>query len=155
LEDQSTINIEPWPFRRTCHAQLQLLAAHEKPAVFAWDVIYQNRVDVNGTPLDGGSDDDFSAATRLLREDGIPVVFAAVSGPDPTGDHVEEAGLSKPLINIEGSIGSLNGDPELTMPFPGLREHGFLARWMRREGRVGLCARCPCWCAWERTCFPR
>ena len=143
IGDRSTTNIEPWPFRRSYHAQFQLLAAHEKPAVLVWDIIYQNRIDVNGTPLDAASDDDFSGTTRVLHEDGIPVVFAAVSGPDPTGDSLAQLGSTRAITRIEGDIGLLSGDPELTMPFPGLREYGYFGTVDAPRGAGGIVRRMP------------
>ncbi len=146
IGDRSTNNIEPWPFRRSYHAQLQMLMANEDPAVVVWDIIYQNRIDANGDALDPLSDEDFSFSTQQLAQAGIPVVFAAVSGPDPTGDRLDQSGSTRPLMNIEGPVDQISGDVELTMPFPGIREHGYWGMVdAPRGGRGGLCVKCRCW----------
>lgn len=121
IGDRSTINIEPWPFRRAWHANLQNLLLHTRPAVLTWDIIFADQVDMDGHKWDPDSDDDFALTTRLLHEAGTPVIFAAVSGLDPTGDVVEQSGLTRSLPNVRGDLSRVLGDPELTMPFPELR----------------------------------
>ncbi len=121
IGDRSTINIEPWPFRRAWHANLQQLLVNTPPAVLAWDVIFADRIDMEGNKWDPDADNDFALTTALLRQAGTSVIFASVSGIDPTGDDVAQPGLTRALPHVDGDVGRLLGDPELTMPFPELR----------------------------------
>lgn len=143
IGDRSTINIEPWPFRRAYHAQLQNLLSYGDPAVVTWDVIFQNRVDRDGVPWDGDSDGDFAVTTTHLDTQGIPVVFAAVSGPDPTGDDLSELGVTEPITQIAGDRGRLLGDDYITLPFPGIREHGYIGTVDAPRGAGGIVRRMP------------
>lgn len=141
--DTSTKNIEPWPFRRTYHAQLLELAVAERPALWVWDVIFPNRRDRTGRPLDGDSDADFADATRSMTASGIPVVFAAVSSPDPTGDSIREAGVTRPLVHIEGRRSDIPGDPEVELPYPGLRTSGHFGMVDAPRGAGGIVRQLP------------
>ncbi len=154
IGDRSTNNIEPWPFRRSYHAQLQMLMANEDPAVVVWDIIYQNRIDANGDALDPLSDEDFSFSTQQLAQAGIPVVFAAVSGPDPTGDRLDQSGSTRPLMNIEGPVDQISGDVELTMPFPGIREHGYWGMVDAPRGAGGIVREMPMLVKIRQRVFP-
>ena len=154
IGDKSTINIEPWPFRRSYHAQLQLLLANEKPAVLTWDIIYQNRIDGKGVPLDADSDANFAESTKHLNGQGIPVVFAAVSGPDPTGDRLDRLGPTRPLKNIEGSVAEVSYDLELTVPFPGIRAEGYFGTVDAPRGAGGIVRRMPMLVRVQDLIFP-
>jgi hypothetical protein len=118
IGDRSTQNIEPWPFRRMWHGQLQLLLSHQPPAVLAWDVIFADRVDASGEKWDAESDADFADSMVWLQEAGSAVITAAVSAPDPTGDDVHDSGITWPLAHVTGDLDQLWGDPELVMPYP-------------------------------------
>ena len=148
IGDRSTINIEPWPFRRAYHAQLQQLVAFNQPAVLTWDIIFQNRVDRDGVPWDGDSDSDFSTTTSALVEQGVPIVFAAVSAADPTGDDANLLGITWPIDQIEGDWENLAGDEFLTLPFPGIRGNGYFGTVDAPRGPEESCGICRCWCAW-------
>jgi hypothetical protein len=148
IGDRSTINIEPWPFRRAYHAQLQQLVAFNQPAVLTWDIIFQNRVDRDGVPWDGDSDSDFSTTTSALVEQGVPIVFAAVSVADPTGDDANLLGITWPIDQIEGDWENLAGDEFLTLPFPGIRGNGYFGTVDAPRGPEESCGICRCWCAW-------
>jgi adenylate cyclase len=141
--DRSTINIEPWPFRRAYHAQLQRLVAPEKPRGLIWDIIYQNRVDFEGKPLDALSDDDFAVSTDHLAGEGISTVFAAVSGEAPTGDDLTKLGITEPLTRVEGDRERIYGDAHLSMPFPGLRNAGLIGTVDAPRGAGGIVRRMP------------
>ena len=141
--DRSTTNIEPWPFRRAYHAQLQRLIEPERPALLVWDIIYGNRIDFQGTPLDAVSDNDFAATTAFLTESGIPTVFAAVTGSAPTGDELESLGATKPITRLVGDRNQIYGDGYIEMPFPGLRETGFIGAVDAPRGEGGIVRRMP------------
>lgn len=121
IGERSTNNIEPWPFRRMWHGQLQLLLSHQPPAVLAWDVIFADRIDAAGEKWDAASDADFVDGTQWLGESGAAVLTAAVSTLDPTGENPADAGLTWPLTAVQGDLTQLYGDPEMVMPFPELR----------------------------------
>jgi|GEM_PF-339714 len=143
IGDKSTLNIEPWPFRRSYHGQMQYLMGNENPAVIVWDIIFANRVDMNGQPLDEDSDLVFAVATEELANQGTPVVFAAVSSPDPTGDSLAELGKTQPITNVIGSRDALSGDAELTMPFPRIREWGYFGTADAPRGAGGIIRKMP------------
>ncbi|MCF3649072.1 adenylate/guanylate cyclase domain-containing protein [Synoicihabitans lomoniglobus] len=143
IGDRSTNNIEPWPFRRAYHAQLQMMALHEKPRVWVWDVIFANRVDRTGVSLDLESDLDFTDATVAAREANVPVVFAAVSSADPTGDDLSAPGLTQAFDRIEGPREALATEPEATLPFPGLRENGYFGTVDAPRGAGGIVREMP------------
>lgn len=138
IGDRSTVNIEPWPFRRAWHAHLQQLLGFTPPAVLCWDVIFADRVDIDGNKWDPDADEDFATTTAALAEQGTPVVFAGVSGIDPTGESVRELGLTRPLPWVRGDVGRLLGDPELTMPFPELRENSTFGLVDAQPGEGGV-----------------
>ena len=143
IGDRSTINIEPWPFLRAYHAQLQQLVAFNQPAVLTWDIIFQNRVDRDGVPWDGDSDSDFSTTTSALVEQGVPIVFAAVSAADPTGDDANLLGITWPIDQIEGDWENLAGDEFLTLPFPGIRGNGYFGTVDAPRGAGGIVRHMP------------
>ncbi len=143
IGDRSTKNIEPWPFRRAYHAQLQRLIGYERPKVLVWDIIYGNRVDVNGQPLDAASDADFTATTNYLVEQNIPAVFAAVTFAAPTGDDPAALGVTQPLDQVKGDHHRIYGDDFLEMPFPGLRESGHMGSVDAPRGAGGVVRRLP------------
>jgi len=143
IGDRSTKNIELWPFKRAWHAQLQMLLAEEKPAVLVWDILYGNRVDVNGVPLDGDSDQDFATSTNHLVEQGIDVIFAAVTYGAPTGDNTGKLGNTRALGRIVGNPDDIYGDSFLEMPFPGLREQGLMGSVDAPRGAGGIVRRMP------------
>jgi len=143
IGDRSTKNIELWPFRRVWHAQLQSLLQHEKPAVVVWDIIFGNRVDVEGMPLDGEADADFALSTRMLAEQDVQMVFAGVTFAAPTGDDPSVLGRTEPITRIVGPISQIYGDDYLEMPFPGLREHGYFGTVDAPRGAGGIVRRMP------------
>ena len=143
IGERSTLNIEPWPFRRSYHGQFQYLALHDKPRVWAWDVIFQNRVDRDGVPLDGEADGLFAVGTEELSKAGVPVVFAAVSSPDSTGEDMSQLGLTKPFTRVTGDPAAIPGDPEATLPFPGIRENGYFGMADAPRGAGGIVRHMP------------
>lgn len=143
IGDRSTKNIELWPFRRVWHAQLQNLLQHEEPAVVVWDIIYGNRVDVNGVPLDEDADYDFALSTRMLAEREIDAVFAGVTFDAPTGDDATQLGRTEAITRIIGPIEQIYGDEYLEMPFPGLREAGYFGSVNAPRGAGGIVRRMP------------
>ena len=143
IGDRSTKNIEPWPFRRAYHAQLQSLLEYERPGVLVWDIIYGNRVDVEGVPIDGASDADFAATTNYLAEQGIPTVFAAVTFAAPTGDDPKALGVTEPFTRILGDHRQIYGDDYFDMPFPGLRESGYIGSVDAPRSAGGVVRRIP------------
>lgn len=143
IGDHSIKNIEPWPFRRKWHAQLQSLIAAEKPSVLVWDILYPNRVGVDGVSLDPDSDDDFSLTTRQLAEQGTVPVFAAVTYGNSTGDDPSALGITEPLHRIFGNIDQIYGDDFLEMPFPGLRESGYFGSVDAPRGAGGIVRQIP------------
>ncbi len=143
IGDRSTNNIELWPFKRAWHAQLQALIEHERPRVLVWDIIFRNRVDVNGAPLDAESDVDFADSTRHLADKGIDTVFAAVTYGAPTGDDPRDLGRTEPLTRIIGSPEHIYADDFLEMPFPGLRESGYMGAVDAPRGAGGIVRQMP------------
>ncbi|GAB5562226.1 MAG: adenylate/guanylate cyclase domain-containing protein [Synoicihabitans sp.] len=143
IGDRSINNIMPWQFRRSWHAQLQQLLAFEAPRVLVWDIIYGNRVDANGTPIDAEADDDFVLTTNYLAEQGISTVFAAVTFDEPTGDDLSYLGATRPLTNINGDLAQIYGDSHIVLPFPGLRESGFVGTVDAPRGAGGIVRRMP------------
>lgn len=154
IGETSTNNLEPWPFRRSYHAALQLLAANEHPRAWVWDVIFARRPHDENSRYSDDNDDDFASSTNRLVNQGIPVVFAAASGPSPTGDRDRESGATRSLVNIEGDIGGLDGDPFVTLPFPGLREHGLFGMVDAPRGAGGVVREMPMVLRVGRSIFP-
>lgn len=143
IGDHSTKNIEPWPFRRKWHAQLQNLIAAEKPSVLVWDILYPNKVGFDGMPIDPVSDADFALTTRLLAEQGTATVFAAVTYDNATGDDPNALGVTEPLHRIVGNVDRIYGDEFLDMPFPGLRESGYFGSVDAPRGAGGIVRQMP------------
>lgn len=143
IGDRSTNNIGVWPFRRAWHAQLQNLIRHETPAVLVWDILFGNRVSADGEPWDAESDHDFALTTQILAENEIDVVFAAVTFPAPTGDDPHELGLTQAITRVIGDTDSLYGDDHVELPFPGLRNWGYLGSVDAPRGSGGIVRRMP------------
>lgn len=143
IGDPSTTKLAPWPLPRGYHGLLQNYVRFGEPKVLVWDVIFENRVDRDGVSLDGNGDSDFSTTTSLLAESEIPVVFAAVSVADPTGDDLTFLGPSQPITQIEGDVGAIMGDNFATLPFPGIRERGLIGTVDAPRGAGGIVRRMP------------
>jgi adenylate cyclase len=143
IGDHSTKNIELWPFSRAWHGQLQALIEPEAPSVLVWDIIFGNRVDVNGVPLDAAADLDFATTTDFLAENEIDTVFAAVTYGAPTGDDPKQLGASEPITHIKGNLDEVFGDEFLEMPFPGLRNSGFMGSVDAPRGPGGIVREMP------------
>lgn len=143
IGDRSTKNIELWPFSRAWHAQLQSLIQPESPSVLVWDIIFGNRVNVEGIPLDGEADADFATSTDFLAENGIATVFAAVTYGAPTGDDPSQLGVTRPLTRIVGRKDRIFGDEYIELPFPGLRNSGYIGSVDAPRGAGGIVRRMP------------
>lgn len=152
--DHSTVNLGPWPFPRGYHAILQNFMVYGEPKVLAWDIIFQDRVDRDGVPWDGDSDSDFSATTSLLSDLGIPVVFAAVSSSDPTGDDLSFLGATGAIDRIEGDVTTLLGADYGALPFPGIRAKGLIGAVDAPRGAGGIVRQMPMLIKMGEQVFP-
>ncbi len=141
--ERSTINISPWPFPRAYHGQLETLAHHDPPAVWAWDVIFQDRVKADGSPLDGEGDEAFAVGTEMLAEAGVPVVFAAATTQHEEASAMAETGLTRPLTRVVGDVHQLTGDVSGALPYPGLREVGYFGFADAQRDAGGIVRRMP------------
>ena len=141
--ENTTTNISPWPFERSYHGEFQVLARNDPPRVWAWDVIFQDKRKADGTPREPEDDADFAYGTRMLREAGVPVVFAAVTSAREPESAMDDLGLTRPLENVVGDVTLLEGDRSATLPFPGIKEHGSFGFAEAPRGAGGIVRRMP------------
>ncbi|WP_221030151.1 CHASE2 domain-containing protein [Actomonas aquatica] len=143
IGEHTTLNIEPWPFGRAYHGQLQYLARHDPPRVWAWDIIFADRRRRDGTAVDAAGDLTFSVATEALAELDVPVVFAAVASELDQAEALASPGLTAPIPHVVGDISQLEGDISATLPFPDLRAHGYFGFADAPRGAGGIVRHMP------------
>lgn len=139
----TTLNIEPWPFSRSYHGEIQYRARHDPPKVWAWDVIFENRVNQAGEPLNRAADLEFSVRTEDLGKLGIPVVTAAVTSARIGPINPGELGKTKPFTNVHGDITLVQGDLSAILPYPDLRRYGYFGFADAPRGAGGIVRRMP------------
>ena len=143
IGENTTINIAPWPFSRAYHGELQYLARHDPPKVWVWDVIFQNRVNRDGDPIDAEADLTFSVRSEDLAKVNIPVVTAAVSSRREALIDPNDLGLTRPFTRVVGDISLLEGDTSATLPYPGLRHFSYFGFADAPRGATGIVRQIP------------
>ena len=119
------------------------MLSYKKPSVLVWDIIYADRVGVNGESIDPEADSDFALTTDHLAHSGTSTVFAAVTSDEYTGDDIHDLGATRPLTQIYGDTSQLFGDSHVILPFPGLRESGYIGSVDAPRGSGGIVRRMP------------
>lgn len=115
FEDETEMNLVPWPPDRAVHADFIKLLTLAAPKVVTWDVILDST-------RDGDGDAEMARAAGIAARAGVSVITGAVTNPDPVPDAEESPGPTRPLTKIEGDIRAVKAaDKFAVLPFPELR----------------------------------
>ncbi|HWA85216.1 MAG TPA: CHASE2 domain-containing protein, partial [Opitutus sp.] len=116
-EDSTELNLTPWPPDRKVHGDMIELLSLAHPAVISWDVILD-------AIREGDGDAHMAHAAEIARREGIKVVTASVTSPDPAEDPAGPGatGPTQPLRDVTGDMAKLVGDVYAIRPFPALRK---------------------------------
>ncbi len=116
FDDDSESRIAAWPTDRQWHADFMRLLYRTSPAEVCWDVIF----DADGKSK--GGDASMAAIAGALRENGVPVVCAAMSSNDPAAISPSPSeGPTRPFTHVVGNLAALEGHTRAFLPFAALR----------------------------------
>ncbi len=122
FEDNTELNLTPWPPDRAVHADMIKLLALARPSVVTWDVLFD-------ATREGDGDAEMGRAAAMAQKMGVKVITGSVTAPDPSGGDDDVRGPTRPLTHVTGDITKLAGDAHALLPFPALREeslYGFV-----------------------------
>lgn len=122
FEDNTEINLTPWPPDRAVHADMIKLLSLARPSVITWDVLFD-------ATREGDGDAEMGRAAAMAQKMGVKVVTGSVTAPDPSGEDDDVRGPTRPLARVTGDIRKLAGDAHALLPFPALRKetlYGFV-----------------------------
>lgn len=115
IDDASIEAVGLWPWKRHWHASFMQNAAHAKPSVIAWDILF---AEPDLTQPD--NDQKLLGGTLLAQRAGAEVVFGAVSNEEPGMSTLRP--LTEPMSRVEGDIQRIHGEKALLPPLPELQE---------------------------------
>ena len=99
---------------REWHGNFNELISLTRPAVVAWDVIFD-------TSREGGGDAKMGLGTQAAMERGTAVIVGAATTHDPPEVRPGPDGPTRPLTHVEGDVSRIDGDDYALIPFPELR----------------------------------
>ncbi len=153
IDEVSLHEFGRWPWDRTRHGDLLLMAGAAKTGVVAWDILFTE-------PTKGLTDDKepvddyFASRAQAGQEDGMKVVFGAVRAKVEEGgispeNPVAKAARVHPITKVEGNLSRIPSQPTMLLPAGKLAqsaEVGFVdtppgtdgfRRWIPQVVRIG------------------
>lgn len=136
FEDNTEMNLMPWPPDRAVHGDLIKYLTLAQPKVVTWDVILD-------ATREGNGDAEMARAAAIARRAGTHVITGAVTDPQFGNQSTLSDGPTRPLTHVEGDISLLIGDTHALLPFEALRRESLFAFVDTPPGRDGIRRRIP------------
>jgi adenylate cyclase len=153
IDEVSLHEFGRWPWERTRHGDLLLLAGAAKTSVVSWDILFtepSKELTDEKQPVD----EYFAGRAQAGQEDGMKVVFGAVRAREDEGgitpdNPVAKASRVRPIAKVEGDQSLITSQPTMLLPAGKLSqsaEVGFVdtppgtdgfRRWLPQVVRIG------------------
>ncbi len=147
FEDDTEMNLVPWPPDRAYHGALVELLSLAKPAVVTWDVILD-------AVREGDGDEKMGLGVGAAMAAGTRVITGSVTSTDPVDTPPGEPGPTRPIRAIEGDITKLYGEDHAIIPFPQLRQASWYGFVDAPRGKDGIIREVPLVVRTGRDVYP-